>query len=89
MSTKWPRGKQIESGACSSNKLEFKYFFFGLLQAPRGEGRGRKNEMELQAYPHPSKNKDGAARTPKRTIFRSLIWGVRGVSIFRLFCPRL
>ena len=26
MSTKWPRDKQNEGGAYSSNKLEFKYF---------------------------------------------------------------
>ena len=59
---------------------------------PRGgEGRrgGRKNKMEQQTYPHPPKNKDEAARKPKRTIFRSLIWGEWGSLTFQCIFSKI
>ena len=67
-------GKQNENGACSNNKLEFNYFLESCEAIRYGVDRGgRKNKMEQQTYPHPPKKKDEAARTPRRTIFQSLI----------------
>lgn len=53
-----------------------------IISHVEGRGGGRKNKMEQQTYPHPPKNKDKAVRTPRRTIFQSLIWGEWGSLTF-------